>query len=1000
ETCKCHRCGRNFPVKDVAKAYGEISHSGENYLGIDRTGRVHWRKRPNTAQMSLFGRKPAAALPIHHTERPVPTERATGSAEPGASLAGTPAEIEAARQRVSQRRQEWREATGKQAPYSNWPPPHIAVPERALQIARSVDLSVPLPPAEPGNGLVWLRASAARAVAEAVAIVDRVNADHSTPEERVSKLAKYWTVRSLGSGTPFPSGFKTRKEALAMAVRNAEVVRQMAPIRVDEALETYDSYKPAELFSEDEWIEHRQPVYLRMLREEAEQPGKFPPQQLEAVRSDIETLRRSYREYREKLPHLLEKPAMSIAKGRPLRRLGRWFIAKATQLGLFGDGNIKHSPENHLGVDRRGRTHWIANRSRLGMRVPLPVTGELFVAAPPAKEPAAPAVVSVRRVQPHDFDILSAWDKLTKEGQDKIIRGFDVSREKWESLPRTLRVDALNAALGGSVESAKKLVAEHVVGASPSAEASTLATRIDSGPQPDPKTAAKLRAVADRLGETINHYQDPAISHQNVTARRSRIAAGMALEGDRLEGVQAVLYALADMHENGTITPELANVKSKAFVELLLSRRPYVAKDGPNKGIPKSQMPRLQIDSYQLRRLVEATAGKRLGSELREKFAEIKHRQTDEYDNIPLTPDEVETVEAVAKLCTTGSKWDAGGAILDRLKAPKKAIAAGLYSPEKWDSAANQLAALRKVTDRSAVRRVQELERHLIGMKIPGYFPTPIVTVEKLLELADIEPGMEVLEPSAGKGNIADVIREKYPTSPLSVIEYSQTLAGVLEAKGYRPVGSDFMEFNGQYDRIVMNPPWGKEVSAQDTDHVMHAYDCLKPGGRLVAIMGEHAFFANDAKAVAFRAWLYAHGGIEEKLPPKSFMSSERPTGVNVRVVVVDKPGSPPLRFGEEVEGLPESAYKDVRGKVWGVQEEQPEYGGQKIKVQGHGIWAQASDFRRVNSEREEIAKALFYLEDEDLPVADDTIRPALERRREALRHRYEQLNHHLEVAV
>ncbi len=47
-----------------------------------------------------------------------------------------------------------------------------------------------------------------------------------------------------------------------------------------------------------------------------------------------------------------------------------------------------------------------------------------------------------------------------------------------------------------------------------------------------------------------------------------------------------------------------------------------------------------------------------------------------------------------------------------------------------------------------------------------------------------------------------------------------------------------------------------------------------------------------DKKAVAFREWLEEVGGVEEKLPDKSFMEHElRKTGAGSHVVVIDKPG-------------------------------------------------------------------------------------------------------------
>jgi len=98
----------------------------------------------------------------------------------------------------------------------------------------------------------------------------------------------------------------------------------------------------------------------------------------------------------------------------------------------------------------------------------------------------------------------------------------------------------------------------------------------------------------------------------------------------------------------------------------------------------------------------------------------------------------------------------------------------------------------------------------------------------------------------------------------------------------------------------VMNPPFERGA---DIDHVRKAYAMLRhgvvrdgdqararPAGRLVAIMSEGPFFRDDAKSQQFREWLQEVGGTSQKLPAKSFNSSERPTGVSSRVVVIDGP--------------------------------------------------------------------------------------------------------------
>jgi tRNA1(Val) A37 N6-methylase TrmN6 len=55
------------------------------------------------------------------------------------------------------------------------------------------------------------------------------------------------------------------------------------------------------------------------------------------------------------------------------------------------------------------------------------------------------------------------------------------------------------------------------------------------------------------------------------------------------------------------------------------------------------------------------------------------------------------------------------------------------------------------------------------------------------------------------------------------------------------------------YDAVLMNPPFADN---QDITHIRHAWDFLKPGGILVAFVGEHSFIAQERKCQAFRDWL------------------------------------------------------------------------------------------------------------------------------------------------
>lgn len=194
------------------------------------------------------------------------------------------------------------------------------------------------------------------------------------------------------------------------------------------------------------------------------------------------------------------------------------------------------------------------------------------------------------------------------------------------------------------------------------------------------------------------------------------------------------------------------------------------------------------------------------------------------------------------------------------------------------------------------------MEHELIGLDIPGFFPTPRPVIERMLDEADIRLGQMVLEPSAGKGDIADAIRERHGETEiaLTVVEISPRLAAILKAKGHdlSPV-ADFLECQGRYDRIVMNPPFEK---GQDIDHVQHAYKLLAPGGRLVAIMSSGPFFRNDSKSIEFRDWLDVQESSVEDLPAGTFSGKDsfRQTGVASKLVVIDK--APVVEGGQDAD--------------------------------------------------------------------------------------------------
>lgn len=168
-----------------------------------------------------------------------------------------------------------------------------------------------------------------------------------------------------------------------------------------------------------------------------------------------------------------------------------------------------------------------------------------------------------------------------------------------------------------------------------------------------------------------------------------------------------------------------------------------------------------------------------------------------------------------------------------------------------------------------------------------GQFFTPPELAEYLAAMACILPGMRVLEPEAGIGNLVRAARAY--TQDVTAWEIDIKLYETLVMDCEIAYHGDFLQVTpeqiAQVDRVLMNPPFAKQA---DIDHVVHALKFLKPGGRLVSVMGAGIRFRQTKKAHALRLWVEKAGGTITDLPAGSFKASG--TDVNAVVVNVVKP--------------------------------------------------------------------------------------------------------------
>lgn len=148
-------------------------------------------------------------------------------------------------------------------------------------------------------------------------------------------------------------------------------------------------------------------------------------------------------------------------------------------------------------------------------------------------------------------------------------------------------------------------------------------------------------------------------------------------------------------------------------------------------------------------------------------------------------------------------------------------------------------------------------------------FPTPRPIAERMARMAGLRPGHLVLEPSAGTGRLIEGMRATGYDGPIDACEIHEGMARALTKwDGVRIVGGDFLALAGQWDRIVMNPPFRRGLDAR---HILHARSLLAPGGRIVALAYDGAACAKHLAPIASTI---------ERLPAGSFREAGTEAGI------------------------------------------------------------------------------------------------------------------------
>lgn len=159
------------------------------------------------------------------------------------------------------------------------------------------------------------------------------------------------------------------------------------------------------------------------------------------------------------------------------------------------------------------------------------------------------------------------------------------------------------------------------------------------------------------------------------------------------------------------------------------------------------------------------------------------------------------------------------------------------------------------------------------------FFPTPAMVVIDMCQ-GIVFRNKKVLEPSAGKGDIADYVKEK--GGDCYCIEQQHELQDILRGKNHVLIDTDFLKYEVDhlFDYIIMNPPF-----SMVTEHLTKALD-IGNGAEIRCLIPSGLTESSIKKNKALMERLYALGADFKELG-NCFRISERSTDVRVTLVSV-----------------------------------------------------------------------------------------------------------------
>lgn len=181
----------------------------------------------------------------------------------------------------------------------------------------------------------------------------------------------------------------------------------------------------------------------------------------------------------------------------------------------------------------------------------------------------------------------------------------------------------------------------------------------------------------------------------------------------------------------------------------------------------------------------------------------------------------------------------------------------------------------------------------LAGETNRDFHPTPSKLAGMMFAGIDFKNVRTVLEPSAGKGDLIEYLKNlrKVRDNRLDIdcIELDNNLQYILTGKEYKVVFDDFLSFHSgkKYDLILMNPPF-----SEGDKHLLKALQLQRNGGQICCLLNAETLrnpYTNERKALHE---LLRKNYAKVKYVQNGFSKAERQTDVEIAIVWVNVPVS------------------------------------------------------------------------------------------------------------